>query len=533
MAYGKIKTFNCFLLLIMSFLVGVSFWIFSRFTVDDAFITWRYGKNLVEQGVWGYNPVHFDLTQAYTNPIYAVVSIIPELLDLDVVLFFKISSLACIAIFAFWFYRKTKMSVFVAFVYAIPATFIHAFSGLETFLYVCLLTVFFVSLIEDDFFKIILYSLALFMTRPESWILLALVPFYFALPRKLDELSLVKDFRFLTSILLCFDCYRLKRALIAFFLLAVPMAFYFSFHKIYFGYALPNTFYVKSGGGFHLLNFLYFSFVAFPIFGILLVGKHRAFLTASLFFFAVIFSYSTSTLMMNYIDRFAFHIIFPSCFILVYIGTNFFDYNRSDFRVGCCKWWKGICSRSVLISIAFFWFFVFFVKNFSVTSLVHIANYYPRALDAHAQLGKAIAVEADEQGIDSMSMGDAGMAAYHAGITSYDNIGLGSSLVAHEGVNQNTLDAYEPEVIVFHAWPTSIMFSSNGQDKIYSWAEDRGYRHICQVYWKSNYTLNVYSKYEVNNIESVCESSRIANDVDDSLYIIRNASVAPWIYWKG
>lgn len=39
-------------LIFSSFLVAGSFWIFSRFTVDDAFISWRYGKNLFENGVW-------------------------------------------------------------------------------------------------------------------------------------------------------------------------------------------------------------------------------------------------------------------------------------------------------------------------------------------------------------------------------------------------------------------------------------------------------------------------------------------------
>jgi hypothetical protein len=68
----------------------VSFWIWSRFTVDDAFISWRYGKNLVLHGLWAYNPDSFDLTQAYTNPIFAVLGVIPNALRLDVVAFFKL-----------------------------------------------------------------------------------------------------------------------------------------------------------------------------------------------------------------------------------------------------------------------------------------------------------------------------------------------------------------------------------------------------------------------------------------------------------
>ena len=68
----------------------------------DAFITWRYGFNLVNHGIWNYNPSTFDPTQAYTNPIYALLSIIPALLGINVVLFFKIISL----IFSAYFFPR-------------------------------------------------------------------------------------------------------------------------------------------------------------------------------------------------------------------------------------------------------------------------------------------------------------------------------------------------------------------------------------------------------------------------------------------
>jgi hypothetical protein len=82
---------HCILALFSSLIIFISFWLFSRFTVDDAFISWRYGKNLVDFGIWNYSPAIFDMTQAYTNPIFAVLSIIPNLFKIDVVLFFKIN----------------------------------------------------------------------------------------------------------------------------------------------------------------------------------------------------------------------------------------------------------------------------------------------------------------------------------------------------------------------------------------------------------------------------------------------------------
>lgn len=37
--------------ILLYLLLFISFWLFSRFTVDDAFISWRYGKNLITYGI--------------------------------------------------------------------------------------------------------------------------------------------------------------------------------------------------------------------------------------------------------------------------------------------------------------------------------------------------------------------------------------------------------------------------------------------------------------------------------------------------
>ena len=70
-----------------SLIALINSYLFSRFTVDDAFITWRYGINLVNHGIWSYNPVNFDVTQSYTNALIAFLSLVPAYLELDMVLF--------------------------------------------------------------------------------------------------------------------------------------------------------------------------------------------------------------------------------------------------------------------------------------------------------------------------------------------------------------------------------------------------------------------------------------------------------------
>ena len=100
-----------FAIIFFSCLAFISFYVFSRFTVDDAFITFRYGKNLIDFGIWNYNPSNIDMVQAYTNPIYAVLGIIPNLFNWDVVLFFKLFSILLLVLFSIWFIKKTKKSV--------------------------------------------------------------------------------------------------------------------------------------------------------------------------------------------------------------------------------------------------------------------------------------------------------------------------------------------------------------------------------------------------------------------------------------
>ena len=248
--------------------VGLTFWLYSRFTVDDAFITWRYGENLVSNGVWGYNPTLFDLTQAYTNPIFAVLSLIPPFCGVNVVLFFKLVSLATLVIFSAWFLKVTNRSwIMLLLLLGAPATIIHAFGGLETLLFVALLSCLLVALDKNNISASIALTLLLFVTRPESWMLVVLVPVYFLI--NLPSPPKVLTIKALKNIVLGIQ-FKWKVFIAAGILLAIPLAVLFLFHKHYFGYALPNTFYAKSGAAISIQNLAKFIWFILPIFAFLL-----------------------------------------------------------------------------------------------------------------------------------------------------------------------------------------------------------------------------------------------------------------------
>ena len=79
----------------LALLAGL-FWtvLFFQFTVDDAYISFRYAKMLVEHHVWNWNPSGARV-ESYTSATYTVLAIVPALLHLPTALFFKLTGLAC------------------------------------------------------------------------------------------------------------------------------------------------------------------------------------------------------------------------------------------------------------------------------------------------------------------------------------------------------------------------------------------------------------------------------------------------------
>ena len=151
--------------------------------------------------------------------------------------------------------------------FALPATFIHAFSGLETFLFAALMAALLIFLFEERLYPSILVSLLLFFTRPEAWLLVVLLPLYFLTidPNK-------KDFKCLLNQL------NWRDFILTFSFLFIPLAIYFIFHKLYFGNALPNTFYIKSGKNYQFFYFIWLSFFTLPIFILIPLRKFRLFI---------------------------------------------------------------------------------------------------------------------------------------------------------------------------------------------------------------------------------------------------------------
>jgi len=522
----KSLTFDRFITVGLIFGVIMSFWTFASFTVDDAFISWRYGKNLIDFGIWNYSPNILDMTQAYTNPIYALLSIIPNYFKIDVVLFFKIISLLNLFLFATYMIKITGKYKTILLFFILPATIIHIFSGLETFLFISLLVVLFINMYENNFKSSIFITILLFLTRPETWLFIALTPFYFLIKNVEIDFSNIKIF---FQKLFIKDNFNFKEFLISISILGLALGSYFLLHKYHFGYALPNTFYIKSESSFHPMTFVWLVIASLPLLVIFFAKQYNLFLTFSLFFLALIYSYSTSTLQMNYAERFAFHIFAPLFFILIYLSTKIkepacYVSNNEDGKTFF------ILKPNIIFNVIAIAFLILFFSR--STNIGKVADYYPRAIDSHAELGKKLYEIKSKYDVKSFSFGDAGMTAYHSELLALDNIGLGSSMVRQaKEVNEDILNQYNPEILVFHSRPQEIKIEEHNQKNILKWGLSRDYKYVCDVYWRDNYTLGIYSKNNYEELQQVCKSSEKLNNISSKDYILNMIKKSPFSYW--
>ena len=521
--------------LVGAFLFIANLYIFSRFTVDDAFITWRYGRNLIEYGVWGYNPVGLDITQAYTNPLYAALSIIPAYLGIDAVLFFKLFSILLAGFFVFAFARTLHSRIVglsaLAFLFASPSLTIHLFSGLETFAYAASLGLAFISLDRREYKSATSYVLLAVLCRPEAWLWTAMLPLAILLIEASRKTPPALGLAKINLANLNFEGWR--HVLLS-VVPGIVLATILLVHKAHFGYFLPNSFYVKSGSGaaFNPFTPVFIALLGlFPIIVAFIAGRKLIPAIIVTYFIPVIFNYSTSDLQMNYNWRFAFQVFAPVYIYAAYIAA-------ADIRTFKITSTEPLFKDRTLhanIGLALLLGFtsaIYTLQTSRASEMIHLSNYYPRALASHAALGKVLNVVNEPAVETTFLLGDAGMAAFHSRAVALDNIGLGSALVAHNGVTPEVLDEYSPEHIFLYANPDTGILQKFVFEEILNWIERKNYVFICDIFWKRDYTLRYFAQEGDQQIIELCAASREANYLGERAYFITQISQPPWSYWR-
>ena len=511
--------------------VVVSFWIFSRLTIDDAFITWRYGKNLVFHGIWNYNPSSYDMTQAYTNPIYAYLSIIPAYFRIDTVLFFKLVSLLIIFIFVIYYSRKVKQATIILLAtFLLPQTMIHIFSGMETFLFIILSTILIISIQEDSLLMTMIASAFLLYTRPESWPLLVIIPLVYCNWQSIDYMDIFKiknyRFRIMSKFTRNFITIISLKMFFVLSLLLLPnlIISYFNFNNI-----LPNTFFVK--------NTSVFSFNQLKIFGLTLLPLILAYkyvrpgkmVPILLFFLFIIIQYSKTSLFMDYNLRFLYHIYFPIVLFVFYLMEK--DNKNRLIIIRLIISFDDITRRSLsfkyknMQKIVILVILGFFLSRDTISDLALMANYYYRCISSAADAGKIINDVKGKYNINSISCGDAGMLAFNADIDSLDLYRLGSAIFTHSGID-TAYSLYKPEVLFLHGSEENVR-----SGYFESVRDISKYENIGKITWSRTYYYWVYSKNNIPELRDVFENSYSTNYKGNKELLLKHIFLPPWSQW--
>ena len=481
----------------------VNFWVFSRSTVDDPFITWRYGRNLVEHGVWNYNPTTFDPTQAYTNPIFALLSIIPAAFGINVVLFFKILAvILMLGLILFFLRTRPSANLPLALFFALPATMIHIFSGLETFLYVVLVFFLILAIHSSNTKLALLTALTLFLTRPESWLLVLLVP----LALSFQARSPVRRFDFVR-----FAKY--------FAVLAIPLSAYFLIHISIFGQMLPNTSFVKSGQYFLNPSVLIWLLTLSPLLVTWMLGYRKVTAFAATFSGIVAYHYSTAYLSMNYAFRYEFHVLAPLILFIIYLLAG--EGDRIRFQAKLLSLFKNRTMAVLAIPL----FAVGLVAASLNLDYCLLANRYPKLLATHGQVGYLIKDLNKTQKIRAIAVGDAGLIPYNADLPNLDLLRLGTHIGATEGISKRLIDRYQVDFAVLRGYKYA-------EAKIVKALEDRNLKYICQVDFSDDYHLTLWAKETDQRMQKVCDSSKVFASESEFSFFLQDVQLAPWTYWR-
>ena len=242
---GNVVFIYCFITVLSVFIFFVFIGRIFDFTVDDAFITYRYSQNVVK----GLGPIFnagLPRSEGYTTFLWMVLMTIPHLFGFDVVIFSKLVGIICmlttflvtalmvtelVEVRYLWL-RLIFASISTFLIASFPATAIHTISGMETALYTLLIAAMaLVTLLgTKNQSSVILLApligLLLGLTRPDgNMITIGLLVYtWLVIQREL----------------------RVKFLYACLFLYLLPGGIYYAWRTAYYGLPFPLSFYFKA-----------------------------------------------------------------------------------------------------------------------------------------------------------------------------------------------------------------------------------------------------------------------------------------------
>jgi arabinofuranosyltransferase len=215
-----------------------------NFTIDDAFITFRYARNLASGAGPTFNAGQPHV-EGYTTFLWMIVMAVPHLAGIDAVIFAKLLGLLLgivtfvfVSLIVFELVGSDSPShglVFGSFSALLLATFyptaVHAVSGMETMLFTALLSA--------------AVYLALVSTKQESRVILLLPFVCLSLGLTRPEGNLINAILLAVAVWQCPSRFRNGFLVSCILLYLLPGSAYFYWRYSYYGLLFPLPFYMK------------------------------------------------------------------------------------------------------------------------------------------------------------------------------------------------------------------------------------------------------------------------------------------------
>lgn len=423
-----------------------------EFTVDDSYITFRYSKNLAEGLGLVWNSGSTDPVEGYTNFLWMLLMVVPHAFSWPPELFAKLLGMvallaSCAILFQYTRYKMGQPRSGIAALLPmviLPSSYFHAVSGLETVLYALLLLVLFIIGLESitdreklsSKFVMFVPAIVLLagLTRPEG-----LLPGSIVLLVILISLNGIQRVRFAGYIT-------------AF--LVLPGLVYFIWRYYYFGWLMPNTFYVKFGSLDVGIRWLVYKLGL--IVGVLVTAALAYRCTAGFprrFFLALyligflgmaLLPYSMSELMIDYMNRFLFHIL-PVIFLVLALSLEslFGAIEKTcEKKITYCSWHMVIIVCICILPLL----------HGDKREMAPLSLYDYRLANAHVLLAESLREADIPRELKTLTLGDAGAIPYFSGWQTYDFIGLTDETVAHDQPGKaDYIAANNPTIMILYS----------------------------------------------------------------------------------
>jgi len=400
------------------------------FTLDDAYIAFRYSENLAE----GYGPVWNvgeDPVEGYTSFLWMLLMALVIRLGKDPVLASKLVSIGAallsIAIVYHCGRRKRAIAVVAASGMALnPAFALLTVQGMETTLtalwvlcacMLCILLLERYTTMRGALFATTL--LLAFLTRPDTLV--------FAVVLAPGALLITR---------------RKELAIVLLVLFVLPVLVYMVWRTGYYGYLLPNTFYIKEGGGlFSLAGTMmvigYLALMLAPYLSLMLVGdrpsklpKGVALVFIALSLFLSIYCFIEPV--QGFLFRFEMP-TFPTFLALLALCVQEPPLPNPARR---------IMSKGVLVLI---------LCTLLVIYPLHTLPKADYEMQKRTQfdrvvMGKALSALSDEG--YTMFVTESGALPYYSRWRAVDYLGLNSEYIAHHGLDESYLEKLRPDLVM-------------------------------------------------------------------------------------